>query len=384
MLSPLSLLAALIPALVSAQDPPPYYGYSEQALTALQSWYNTGTGLWDTTNWWNGANCLTVIADLVLVDGNIADQATTIFSTTYTQAQQANSKLRKKRGDIEGSAALLEARKLEERGNAGFLNYYYDDEGWWALAWIAVYDHEKDQKYLDIATSIFEDMQKGNAANCSFDGATGGGLWWDKGHDQINSISNNLYFSIAAHLANRQADNQTYVDIAQNTLGWLDAAGLKNSSNLYTDGLNLQDCTPNNGGGWSYNQGVNIGGLVELAAATGNNDYITTAEATASSFIDLQNQYSGGILRDNCEPNNCNGDETQFKGIFMRNLAKLWQVNGNDDYKTFITKNADSIWANDNSNNQLGLSYTGPYTAADASTHSSAMDALVAAIVVST
>lgn len=42
---------------------------------------------------------------------------------------------------------------------AGFLNDYYDDGLWWALAWIKVYDVTGDAMYLNTAATIFEDSK---------------------------------------------------------------------------------------------------------------------------------------------------------------------------------------------------------------------------------
>lgn len=58
-----------------------------------------------------------------------------------------------------------------------FINDYYDDEGWWAMAWIRVYDVTKDTQYLAQAETIFADMQTGLMGSC-------GGQWWDKEHTQ--------------------------------------------------------------------------------------------------------------------------------------------------------------------------------------------------------
>lgn len=53
----------------------------------------------------------------------------------------------------------------------GFLNGFYDDELWWVLAWIKVYDVTKDETYLDTAATIFEDSKNAwGSSPC-------GGLW---------------------------------------------------------------------------------------------------------------------------------------------------------------------------------------------------------------
>jgi predicted alpha-1,6-mannanase (GH76 family) len=88
------------------------------------------------------------------------------------------------------------------------------------------------------------------------------------------------------------------------------------------------------------------------------------------------------VIHDVCEPN-CAPDATQFKGIFIRNLHMLHQDSPNDLYKKVIEACANSIWEYDrNYLNQLGVNWAGPVASIDASTHSSALDALVAAVTI--
>lgn len=132
---------------------------------------------------------------------------------------------------------------------------------------------------------------------------------------------------------------------------------------------------------WSYNQGVILGGLVELNKAAPNDTYLESANKIAQAAINTLSD-ANMVIHDVCEPN-CAPDATQFKGIFIRNLQMLQQVSPNDIYKKVIEACANSIWANDRNNqNQLGVNWAGPFASADASTHSSALDALVAAIAI--
>lgn len=66
---------------------------------------------------------------------------------------------------------------------SGFLDGYYDDEGWWANGWITVYDLTQDPDYLTMAISIYNDMVGGYNTPC-------GGLYWSKDDTYIASISN--------------------------------------------------------------------------------------------------------------------------------------------------------------------------------------------------
>lgn len=134
---------------------------------------------------------------------------------------------------------------------------------------------------------------------------------------------------------------------------------------------------------YSYNQGVVLGGLVELNKASPNQSYIDSANTIAQAAIKLMAD-SNNVIHDTCEDDGtCFPNATQFKGVFIRNLILLHQASPNDLYATVIKACADSIWANnrDDSTNDLSINWAGPFVSpTNSSAHSSAMDALVAAI----
>ncbi|KAK8051259.1 glycosyl hydrolase [Apiospora rasikravindrae] len=370
-------------------------------LNALQGWYNHKTGLWDTTGWWNSANCLTVLADYAALNTiqktniNIPD----IIQNTYEQAQKTQisaiktldvgrkgmvvssytriPKISIPKGSKASSKHEASTRSvISRRGFDDFLNDYYDDEGWWALALIRAHDLGVqglgDQTYIQAANDIFEDMRKG-ASPC-------GGIYWSKVTDYTNAIANELFFSVAASLANRMPNKKYYVDIAVEQWKWFKGSGLINENMLVNDGL-TDKCKNNGGATWSYNQGVVLGGLAELYKATGDKSLLTTADGIAKAAMSKLSR--NGTLYEGCEPN-CGADGAQFKGVFLRNLMYLHQVAPMPEYRTYILNNANTIWAKDRNvtTNQLGVTWTGPYTASDAGAHSSALDALVAAVAV--
>lgn len=323
------------------------------------------------------------------MDRNIKNTAEGIFSNTFSQAQQYNLQMAKTigtEGVSEGCERWIMHSYYEDHGDwpsglvassrrSGFLNEwvdtsipggramlmflsFYDDEGWWALGWIAAYDVTGNQRYLQEAEKIFTDMQAVfGKANCSSNSRGTGGIWWDRPKTYVNAIANELHLSVAAHLANRVGTGN-YRDIALQQWNWFLGSGMINSDNLINDGLD-RNCQNNNGIVWSYNQGVVLGGLAELSRATGDASYINRAQTIADAAI--ASLAPNGILKDQCEPN-CGGDGPQFKGIFARNLMLLHQASPQTRYARFLENNANSIWNNDrNANNELGLVWSGAY-----------------------
>ena len=351
---------------------------AQSAITTLQRWYNKTTGLWETTGWWNSANALTMLADFVSVDSSLDTVAEHVFQNTFSQAQKASLEFVKVMTPY--SVTTYTAPPFppgttpSENGFAGFLNDYYDDEGWWALAWLKIYDLTKKQQYLQAAIDIFEDMEKGWGGTC-------GGLWWNKQHSYKGAVENALFLTVAAQLANRASNKDYYLHWAWKQWDWFQHTGMINEQYNINNGINLTTCRNDNGIVWSYNQGVILGGLLELYRAAPDETYLNMAERMALAGIKFLSD-SNGILHDPCEPD-CEDDGPQFKGIFMRNLQKLHLAAPNNRYKIFIHENANSIWRNDRtSGNQLGLLWSGPFTSATASTQSSAADALVAALAI--
>jgi predicted alpha-1,6-mannanase (GH76 family) len=145
--------------------------------------------------------------------------------------------------------------------------------------------------------------------------------------------------------------------------------------------LPLIDLLPSNNNNYrSYNQGVILGGLSELARVTNNDSYTDTAKLIADAAINSLTD-DGGILHDQCEPDTCGEDGNQFKGVFARNVAILQQQSPEDRYADFLDINADSVWDNDrNDKNQFGVVWSGFTGTPSASSQSSGLDVIVAAL----
>jgi len=342
----------LLASLASHGDSMPgddFNANTADAAVTLQRWYNQ-KGLWDTTDWWNAANCVEALENaMVATNGrNYAN----VLSNTF---------------------------KLNSGG--GFLNDFYDDEGWWAHAWIRAYDLTGEAKYLNMARAIFKDMTHGWDNHCE------GGIGWRKSRPSKNAIQNELFLLVAIRLHQRtpgDGGEGSYLDWALREWNWFKHTGLINLQNLVNDGLN-RNCENNGRTTWTYNQGVVIGGLTDLYKSTGDSSYLSQATAIADATIaTLVDEH--GVLREPCETGECQGgDVTQFKGIFIRYLAYLYDETHNPVYLKFLLRNARSIWQNDRDDtNHLGLKWYGPFDSADAARHSSAMMAVSALALPST
>jgi predicted alpha-1,6-mannanase (GH76 family) len=409
--------------------------WAESALDGLSQWYNCTTGIWETAGWWNSANVMTTIGDLAKADPHnthIQILARRTFANAIRNAPIKNPAPGKERPSNRSSTSSKAARlgppygkfidprtfqthsdypmnwfrysKADAHPTAFLLNHsrydedtllkdftpdpydwldgFYDDDLWWALAWINAYDITSRSAYLQLAKGIFDVIAQGWGTNCG-----NGGIYWNDEKQYVNAIANELFFSTAAHLARRADDGMYYAAWAKKSLDWLLASGMQNEQGTINDGLNATTCANNNGTVWSYNQGVILGGLVQLNKAAPNDTYISLASSIASAALTNLSD-SNGVIHDVCdEAGTCGADGTQFKGILMRNLGELWKATKDDDFEEAIKTNAHSIWKNDREYADEGMVFgnrwAGPFEGpANASMQGSAMDALVANVVV--
>ncbi len=316
---------------------------ASDGVAALQQWYVEDTGLWRTTNWWNAANAVTMLVR---------------FSRLTHSAEV--------KAAIENTFVRNSAKK--------FLNEYYDDEGWWALAWADAYDWSHDARYLAMAEEIFADMKTG------WDDTCGGGIWWRKDRKYKNAIANELFLSVASRLSALQSEaarKAEYLDWARREWKWFAGSGMINAQGLINDGLTAS-CQNNGRNTWSYNQGVVLGGLTSLAAQTGEKGLLERAQSIGMAAISRLTD-EDGILHDTCEPN-CGADGVQFKGIFARNLGVLDAAAPQPRFETFLRTNAERICRIQTEEHRFGVVWSRTSDTRNAATQVSALDAILAAL----
>jgi predicted alpha-1,6-mannanase (GH76 family) len=318
-------------------------------MAPLQAWYNTSTGLFEDNDWWTSGNQLTTVIDYTRETGDMTYFAD--IDNTFQKNKQSN-----------------------------FNRYgFYDDDGWWALVWIKAYDLTQQQAYLDMAKTVFQRMAG------SWDDKCNGGIYWRSQKDAKNAISNSLFMQVAAQLHLRTPGDMgagSFLDWAQRTWTWFKGTGMLRSDKLVIDSLNGLTTCEAKGGTFSYNQGVLVGALVDLAAGTGDASLLDEASAVVHATMASPSLQTNGVMTEPCgiDTKDC----WQFKGVFFRNLLAFYRVRPAKDIQDYARKQSDSIWnVARNDANQLGYHWHVAFDGAASRRQGSALDALIAAYAVS-
>jgi predicted alpha-1,6-mannanase (GH76 family) len=311
----------------------------------------------DMARWWDSANALTALIDYMAVTGD--HSYLPVLENTFARAPLTRRPVYR--------AALALSRPYYRRDHryAGFLNAFYDDEGWWALAWLAAFDLTGERRYLEAAGAIFTDLAGG------WDDYWDGGIYWGKHDGQPdrlgltarprgwrggykNAIANELFIAVAAGLTLRSGGD--HLQWASQGWDWF-RPRMINEAGLVRDSPNLGGLPGNSERVWSYNQGVILGGLCDLARLTGEASYTEEARQIADAFLASRCGHDSGVINgilhecDDCGPDGGPAprlpsvDSTLFKGIFVRNLARLYENTRQPSYRAFIQANVDSALA---------------------------------------
>jgi predicted alpha-1,6-mannanase (GH76 family) len=318
-------------------------------MVPLQAWYNVGTGLFEENDWWTSGNQLTTVIDYTRETGDM-----TYFA------------------DIDNTFQKHKASNFDRHG-------FYDDDGWWALAWIKAYDLTQQQVYLDMAKTVFQRMAG------SWDDKCNGGIYWRNQKDVKNAISNSLFMQTAAQLHLRTPGDSgagSFLDWAQRTWTWFKGTGMLRSDKLVIDSLNGLTTCEAKGGTFSYNQGVLVGALVDLATSTGDAALLDEAGAIVRATMSSSSLQSSGVMTEPCgiDTKDC----WQFKGVFFRNLLAYYRARPARDVQEYARRQSDSIWnVARNAQNQFGYHWHVAFDGASSRRQGSALDALLTAYAVS-
>jgi predicted alpha-1,6-mannanase (GH76 family) len=369
----------------------------------------------DINRWWDSANAITAVIDYMSVTGDRCYLGP-VVENTFRRAPRTRRPVYRRR--VSRSRPYLRFQHYQ-----GFSNGFYDDEGWWALAWISAYDLTGDENYLAAADGIFQDMAGG------WDDFLGGGIYWGKCDGSAdrggvvavprgwpgpykNAIANELFIAVAAALGLRYrrrnpsgTGHAGYARWAVRGWEWFSSPppqgiAMINEASLVNDSPGRHGVNNNAESVWSYNQGVILSGLCDLSELAGDGAYLGWAEKIADAFTGNPCRASprppasgviDGILHehDDCRPDGGaravppSVDGTLFKGIFVRNLARLYLKTPRAAYQEFILANARSALVQVNEHYQFGCNWAARVDVADFVRQTAGLDLVNAALRVS-
>jgi len=263
----------------------------------------------------------------------------------------------------------------------------FDDMAWYGMAYSRIYDLLKAQDYdelicdrfLNSSSSIFKWIQE---VGWDHTESCGGGFFWDNaskpfkptitnvqmmylGAKLHNQHSTRLHFglqNVSAHGGLHELDGE-YLAVANRTWQWVQATQLINpTTHLVGNSVNSATCTGDNAKAWTYQQGVLIGGLVELYKGVHANhqgsprrnsdagNLLHTAHQLADAVIS-QLCSNASVLLESCDRSPggpCNEDARMYKGIFARNIRYLIDTLDEGDarrttYTSWLELNAESV-----------------------------------------
>lgn len=237
----------------------------------------------------------------------------------------------------------------QKNGNT-FLNEFYDDMEWNALAMLRAYDATNDPKYKEAVEAVWADIKTG------WNPTMGGGIAWRKAMPYYKNTPANAPAAILATRLYKKFGNADDLVWANKIYTWLKDSLYNKSTGWVYDGINSDnDGKKNTTWKFTYNQGTFIGAALELYKATNDAGYLNDA-IQAANFTLTDNtltNFTDNLLRDEG-----GGDGGLFKGVFVRYLTELIQAPGmvstdKQRYINFVKHNAQTLWSKGTDKNNL-------------------------------
>ena len=189
---------------------------------------------------------------------------------------------------------------------------YFDDNGWWELAFLDAYQTTGESHDLLDAERAFRFI-----ADEGWN-SVGGGTWWETRHLHITSepLAAEIYVGLALY---RITGDATYLDTAQKFLDWADAHSWNAGRQLY--GRNSTDGTV-----LDYVEGLMIGAQLELCSIRHVPGPCTKAEQLARASVKAFGYYVSWTPAADL--------------IYMRFLLDLYRADGNQRWYRLVYDNA--------------------------------------------
>lgn len=224
--------------------------------------------------------------------------------------------------------------------NDGWINDYYDDMEWNALAMLRAYRMTGDEKFRESVDVLWENIKTG------WTEVSGGGIMWSKPTPNSKNAISNAPASILASRLYQLTGEDEYLEWARKTYDWQQANLVDRSTGAVWDHIVVENGEEEIRKDWifTYNQGMYLGASLELYEITDNPMYLN--EAVKAADYALSHLTTGDRL---LKPEG-SGDGGLFKGILVRYLTQLILEEDLDQaaknrYADFLRHNARTLWA---------------------------------------
>ncbi|MCR5753822.1 MAG: hypothetical protein K6G30_03265, partial [Acetatifactor sp.] len=225
------------------------------------------------------------------------------------------------------------AGTYRENGNT-FLNNWYDDMEWMALAQLRLYDVTKEKQYLDNVLTIWEDIKT------AWNDFQSGGLAWKKDQLDYKNTPANAPAAILAYRLFQRLGREEDLAWGNRIFEWNRDHLMDVGQGIVYDGINrLGDGKIDYEWDFTYCQGVMAGAALERYKIGKKQEDLTLAFRIAAAAKKRLCDAFGGVI-----PYEGKDDCGLFKGIMIRYFTELVLFTQDaKDIKEMILENARVI-----------------------------------------
>jgi hypothetical protein len=199
------------------------------------------------------------------------------------------------------------------------IHYYFDDNGWWGIAFLDAYRITHDARYVKDAKKAFRFLDV-----AGWDAAGGGGFWWETKHLHKTSEPLAAAVLIGARLYEITHD-RTYLAKARTWLAWANVHSWNKARGLYARS-DTDDTV------MSYVEGLMAAANAELCKITKKQGYCARAELVA------QNSLPAFGVDLNWSP--------RYDAVALYGLLNLYSLDRNPSWYALAYHNAQRALAN--------------------------------------
>ncbi|PRP84806.1 hypothetical protein PROFUN_07460 [Planoprotostelium fungivorum] len=254
------------------------------------------------------------------------------------------------------------AQGLEKVRTVGFPNKFAgndwdDDPEWWAITAVRYFETLGDPTWLASAIQVWDyvsDWVIPQDAPCGQ-----GGMLESHSAKYLASIATSLYFTLSAKLHFHLKEDK-YLTAALQSKLFIEK--YTKGPNCIMDGVAFDHNCSIAADCYTYNTGIYLLGLVELAKTTGDVTYAQTAKDYAKEVFQKKEWYDDrGVLKrdeDNCH------DGASFNGQLVRSINNLHRYFPDPSLSGWLTRQFKAVTSYDREpgGDHYGPFWDGPYT----------------------